>query len=352
MSSSEIDRRASEWIVRLDKDAPESVRADFEAWYAADARHQAAYLRQLEAWNRLDRLQALRPPRIERSGERESGQRRWPSGRRRRLVRSWLLAGVAAAVAVMVVGGYVLRDSVFDVGERREYATSIGGFERVVLSDGSVLELNTDSKLRIDLDRQRRVIHLERGEATFRVAHDAQRPFMVMVGGTVVRAIGTQFNVRRRDSSVEVMVVEGVVARGSMDTLGQRSSIPQPTTPVVSAGKLAIAEPTGLKLHEVAHEEVQRTLAWQSGMLSFNGQTLVEAADEFNRYNRRKVVVADPALASLRIGGQFLATNIDTFAAVLEQKFGIQVAEETGQIVLRAAPAATPLTEEYRKVTQ
>jgi transmembrane sensor len=338
MASSEIDRQASEWIVRLDKEAPASVRADFEAWYAADVRHQAAYLRQLEAWKRLDRLQVLRPPRIER--------------RRRPVLRRWLLSGVAAAAAALFVGGYALRGSLLDVGETKDYATGIGGFERVVLSDGSVLELNTDSQLHVDLDRERRIIRLERGEATFRVAHDAQRPFLVMVGGTVVRAIGTQFNVRRRDSSVEVMVVEGVVALGSLDTLGKRASIPQPTTPVVSAGKIAIAEPTGLKLHEVAQEEVQRTLAWQNGMLSFNGQTLVEAAEEFNRYNRRKVVVADPALASLRIGGQFRATNIDTFAAVLEQKFGIRVTEEIGQIVLRGSAAATPLTQEYRKVTQ
>jgi transmembrane sensor len=336
MSSSEIDRQASEWIVRLDKDVPESVRADFEVWWAADARHQAAYLRQLEAWDRLDRLQALRPPRVERSGGRESGLQRWLGRRRRTTVVRRLISGVAAAALVAGVG-YLLRESALDIGETREYATGVGGFERVVLSDGSMLELNTDSKLRVDLDGDRRIVQLERGEATFRVAHDAQRPFMVMVGGTVVRAIGTQFNVRRRNASVEVMVVEGVVALGSLDTLGERGSVPQPTTPVVSAGKIAIAEPTGLKLHEVAQEEVQRTLAWQNGMLSFNGQTLAEAAEEFNRYNRRKVVVADAALASLRIGGQFRATNIDTFAAVLQQKFGVRASIEPNQIVLHAS---------------
>jgi transmembrane sensor len=215
-----------------------------------------------------------------------------------------------------------------------------------VLTDGSIVELNTNSRLRVELERDRRVIHLERGEAIFRVAHDAKRPFLVMVGGTVVRAIGTQFNVRRRDQAVEVLVLEGIVALDSIDALGSRLAVPLPTTPVLNAGKIAIAAPTGLKLRDLATEEAERTLAWRSGMLSFNGQTLAEAAEEFNRYNRRQLILSDPAVASLRIGGTFRATNIDSFATVLQEKFHIKVVAKDGQIVL-----STELTEEYRKVT-
>lgn len=350
MSSNEIDRQASEWVVRLDKDASQSARADFDAWYAADARHQAAYLRQSEAWTRLDRLQALRPPDGKWSDERTSTLRNWLSRRRRApVVRRWMVAGIAATFLFATVG-YVLRQSTVGVEETPKYVTGIGGFERVVLTDGSIVELNTDSQLRVTLDHDRRVVQLERGEATFRVAHDASRPFLVMVDGTVVRAIGTQFNVRRREQSIEVMVVEGVVAVGSVEALGSRRSIPQPTTPLISAGKIAIAEPTGLKLQEIESEEVTRALAWQSGMLSFNGQTLAEVVEEFNRYNRRKLVVADPRVAELRIGGHFRATSIDTFASLLERKFGIQITTDVDRIVLRGSDSTSNLTEEYRKV--
>ncbi len=68
---------ASEWIVRLDKESSACSRTDFEVWYDTDDRHRVAYLRQLETWNRLDRLRSLHSPDPGRRNELRSRLWRW-----------------------------------------------------------------------------------------------------------------------------------------------------------------------------------------------------------------------------------------------------------------------------------
>ncbi len=343
MRTRAIDGEASEWVVRLESTSvPPEVRAEFEAWCAADPRHHAAYLRQRDTWTRLDRLQALRPPPagleepnrlpLRAWAQRRSPRTRLPYPRRR-------LAALAAVLVVACVGWLLWNLGFAPEAAGETYATVVGGFQRVILPDESVIELNTDSQLRVEFDSRRRLVQLERGEASFSVVRDSARPFVVMAEETAVRAVGTQFNVRRRADSVEVMVVEGIVAVGPREAVGGARTL-HPSFPVVTAGNIAIAAPAGFKVRELEPDEGQRVLAWHSGMLFFEGQTLAEAAEEFNRYNRRKLAIADPAIAALRIGGQFRSTNAEVFARVVERRYGLQVTETTERIVLRGAESS------------
>ena len=108
------------------------------------------------------------------------------------------------------------------------FRTTRGGFQRIVLEDQSAIELNTDSEVRVSLSRKMRSVELVRGEASFEVAHDTSRPFIVSAGNTAVRAIGTKFDVRWLDNAVEVIVDEGKVVLGSRTVIGKirQTSVP------------------------------------------------------------------------------------------------------------------------------
>src|SRR5262249_17435005 len=149
------------------------------------------------------------------------------------------------------------------------------------------------------------------GEALFHVARDPWRPFNVAANGSVVRAVGTEFSVRIRDPErVDVLVAEGRVAIGAPGTkVDFESSPPASSLQKVSAGQAAVVRRNSVLLHNLRSNEITNQLAWTEGRLVFQGETLRQAAAEFNRYNRRKIVIDDQSIADLRIGGAFSPTE-------------------------------------------
>jgi transmembrane sensor len=331
MPASDIESDAANWLIRLERDPSPQTRADFEAWLGADARHQAAFIRLKNTWSRADILKRLRPldgavddQVLDKFGV-QTPIFDAPEPKKTRSRTPWL--ALAASLLLVAVGGivwFVVARSGWEI-----YQTEFGGFQRVVLADGSTAMLNTDSRIRARLSSGRREIVLEKGEALFTVAHDVHRPFDVTAGDTVVRAVGTSFSVRLRDQKqVDVLVTEGRVAINPPDD-SLDSKLPQPVAlPALStltAGEtISIQAHRRLKVQKVADEDVTRRLAWTKGRISFDRVTLAEAVAEFNRYNRRQLVIDDPAIAEIRIGGGFEATDVDSFVAAL-QTFGIRV---------------------------
>jgi transmembrane sensor len=252
------------------------------------------------------------------------------------------LLAVAAVLLVVAVGAitwiFVSRSG------WQVYETEFGGFQRVALADGSTAMLNTNSRIRARMSSGRREIVLDRGEALFTVAHDTRRPFDVTAGDTVVRAVGTAFSVRLRDQKeVDVIVTEGRVAIDPPDD-SLDSKLPQPvalpTMSTLAAGETVSVKAHRLKVRKIVDEDVTRKLAWTQGRIWFDRVTLAEAIAEFNRYNRRQLVIDDPAIAELHIGGAFAATDLDSFVAAL-QTFGIRAVttrnkgDEPGPDVIR-----------------
>jgi transmembrane sensor len=207
------------------------------------------------------------------------------------------------------------------------YETGFGGFQRVALADGSTTMLNTDSRIRARMSSGRRDIVLDRGEALFTVTHDTRRPFDVTAGDTVVRAVGTAFSVRLRDQQqVDVIVTEGRVAIDPPDdSVNGKLPLPValPELSTLAAGETVSVKAHRMRVQKIADEDVTRKLAWTKGRLSFDRATLAEAVAEFNRYNRRQLVVDDPRIATLHIGGVFDATDLNSFVDALGT-FGIR----------------------------
>lgn len=226
--------------------------------------------------------------------------------------RRIVIGGIAASM-VAVVGAATWR--FMDSGER--YQTGIGERRRVTLADGSVMRLNTDTAVAVALSPQLRSIRLLRGEASFDVAHDKARPFVVAAEEARVRAVGTAFTIRLRSDLTEVTVSEGVV--GVRDGGRAERHVPAGNAAAVRRGVVAVTV--------LAHKDMQRRLAWQDGRLNFDGDTLEQAVNEFNRYRTVPIVIGDPALAGVRIGGTFRSDRSGDFARALEQGFGIRAIE-------------------------
>jgi transmembrane sensor len=327
----DIEARAADWLARLDQpDVPAAQHTAFEAWCRADPRHLAAYLRLLAVWNRLDALKAEEAPGGVDVIEVPDSALSAPSPLRRRVFLGMALAAGLAAVAAGLAWWQWQAPFRMAAGVQ-VYTTALGEFEQITLADGSVVVLNTDSELRVILRAGERDLTLVRGEATFEVVPDKSRPFIVVAGNTAARAVGTVFNVQKADSSVEVLVTKGVVAVGPPQGMAMDRFV----LAIVDAGQMAVAASSQVKIESLDQEEIARRLAWHDGMLLFNGQSLADVAVEFNRYNERKLVIADAAVGRLRIGGYFRATDLDSFVRVLQERFGIVAVREPGRTLLR-----------------
>lgn len=339
-SSGEASEVAASWLVRLDgKSSPQTWEA-FVKWMESDRRNEAAFIRLRTAWTRYDRLKSLRPadgrvahnlldelphtaaalPPEAHVHEASAHEDSVVDMDRRR----WLMYVGATAAATAGVGmlGWLSAE------HRRwtYFETDVGGNKRALLADSSQIRLNTDSRIRVRLASSRRDSELIRGEALFTVAHDKLRPFYVKVAHTLVCAMGTSFSVRlHEDRTVEVLVAAGRVAIGSADP-GAPLGTPVLSGAAPQAGtdqSVRIgAESLLIQQHPPGY--IARKLAWTSGNISFDGETLEEAVREFNRYNRRHIAIADPAIAQMKIGGNFEATDPESFAATLEKHFGVR----------------------------
>ena len=199
--------------------------------------------------------------------------------------------------------------------------------DTVPLADGSHVTLNTDSRIRVALEAKERRVDLDRGEAFFDVAKDPARPFIVQAGDKRVVAVGTQFSVRRDHNDIRVAVTEGKVR------------VEDASSPVVlTAGSVARTANTEVLVHEAAGAEVEELLSWRSGYVVFRDTALADAVAEFNRYNTRKIIIEDPAIAAIRIGGNFRSNNTDAFLWLLQSGFPVTVEETHDQVVLKRRP--------------
>ena len=318
-----INQRASDWVARIDRaDLDEAARAELDAWLAGDSRRRGAFLRAQAAWRMLDRVRALP---VDAVGFLESdhvdGALPVPSsGRvRRRFVLGGAIALAAGAsgVALLPALPFLARDF---------YRTEIGEVRRLPLADGSLAAINTQSELEVALTDNRRSIRLQKGEAWFQVAKDTERPFVVSAGDVRVQAVGTAFSVRRAGVGIEVQVTEGVVETWTVSDAGRRMRLSAGSRTVIAEDGKAVQPPVE------AAVELDRRLAWRSGQLILDGDTLEQAAAEFNRYNERQVVIADPALARERLVGRFRTNEPDSFARAVALTLGARVSASDGEI--------------------
>ena len=242
---------------------------------------------------------------------------------RARLIGARLAAGVATLGLVAWLAYAFLRPA-------GDYTTDIGEQRTVALTDGSVLQINSRSRLETRLTETARDVQLLEGEALFKVAPDPARPFRVHVDGTIIQAIGTQFNVNQRPSGVTVSVVEGRV----------RISGAAPI--ILSAGQEAHINRKG-RVEPRGVVDPGNISAWRQHRLVFRDDTLEDIVAEFNRYNTRSQIQLDgDALLSRRYTAVFDASDPDSLLTFLRQDDGLEVADERGEWVVKVREGGKP----------
>jgi transmembrane sensor len=354
---------AAEWIVQLRGDAlSPKDRERFADWLRASPAHIREFLAASELWEvtaqvdpdrklssdpaalaaTVARLpvaaQAAAPPPLAAAPDAA------PAAAVRRPWRG-TMAAMAAGAAVIAVGWLGLRGP---ADASRMLETAVGEQRSVALSDGSIVELNTNSAVQVALTAQERHVYMRKGEVYFDVAKDPGRPFFVHVGEILIRVVGTRFNVQQRDDISTVTVLEGKV---TVDR-----AVPAQDAPVVANGNAARAgtAPTagvvvlqpGQQARfggepEVAPRRVDtgNVIAWTDRRLVFDDAKLDDILDEFNRYNAPRLVVADPELAALRLTGVFRSNDPDSLLEFLRQSRDMRIVDRAdGTRELQPAP--------------
>lgn len=321
---------AAEWILKQHTgEWTEADAMELQQWMQVATTNRVAYLRAQSAWNEASRLKVLGAgltPGIVPSSRDFNGSAFFkqqpgrsdlvePHVPRRPMRAAW---GLAASV-LLAISGYVAwhRGNV----TVEEYSTAVGVTSAIPLSDGSKVTLNTDSEIQIHLTEAERSARLEQGEAFFEVSKDPSRPFVVMAGERRIVVLGTKFSVRRENDEVQVVVTEGLVRLDDAK---------------IAAGGVARAKATRVAVEQRSLPEVEELLSWRSGFLVFHETPLAEAVAEFNRYNKRQVVIRDASVAALKVSGNFKATYLDSFVGLLEEAFPVEVERQDRRIVLIA----------------
>ena len=354
-----LAQQTSEWIEVLNEGTAEE-HAAFVEWLKESPRHVREYLlmvaldkelTQLDSERECDVSALLREAShnvvamddIDGLRSRAKTLRRnnneeslfW-NGRRRNAA---LAAGIAAIVAA-----YCLWSFSGLIGQ--SFATGIGEQRTVELEDGSIVQLNTNSRLKLSFNAERRDIRLLEGEAIFKVRHDPMRPFRVLTTGAVIQAIGTQFNVYRSLDRTTVSVLEGAVRVSSPDS---GSSVKHAFTPASSESPTGVEQnATQLRAGEEASiatgqitklqtPDVSNSVAWRQRRLVFRADTLEDIVAEFNRYNRApRVRLYDPALGQRRYTGTFDADDPEAFAMLLAREHDLVVSATASEIAIQS----------------
>jgi len=279
-----LSRSAAVWIERRDFGVwGEDEQAQFDAWLSASPAHRIAYLRMEAGWKRTELLGALRPFKAERKS------RSAASGSRA------LLMKLAASIALL--GAIGAGTAYYFVPKPQIYATGVGGRETLRLSDGTLIDLNTDTRVRLSGVRGERMVWLEKGEAYFQVKHDPAHPFMVIAANRRVT------DIRSRSFTL---------------------------TP----GDVVVATAHSVAVSVKSQQDLVNELGWRRGVLIFRHTALGEAVAEFNRYNNRKLILTDPELAGRTIGGAFTVTDVERFAMVLREALGLNIHDRNGDIAI------------------
>ena len=312
----ELDTIAAQWIVRREKgEWTGDDQSAFDAWLAAAPGHRIAYLRLTDVWNRASRLKALDQP----------ARRRFLGFRRGDLLKP--LARVAALfilAAAIGAAGYAYLSRTNDT----RYATGIGEREIISLADGSRIELNTQTVLRLSHEAGKRIVKLESGQAYFDIKHDAAHPFVVLTGQHRVTDIGTKFEVRTDASHVQVTLFEGSAQFESDNASVTRQNA------ILVPGDVAVATAQSMRIVRKPTQKLMAELGWRHGVIVFDHTTLADAASEFNRYNRKKLIVTDPKVAKLTIGGTFQTTNTQQLTQLARDIFGLTIEDRGAEIVI------------------
>ncbi len=322
---------ASLWIAKLDKDLSEQDKLAFQQWMNESDENHRVLMKMAEVWDKMDDLARLSDLFPKTQGSAQTPRFSIPA------VGSYM-AAAAAIVVVTLLSIQGLREGPIGSVEttqapqvaalvERVYETAVGERSTITLSDGSLLTLNTNSAVTVDYTDQYRLLKLERGEIHIQVAHNRERPLSVWANQRLVQAVGTAFNVEiNSDQNVELVVTEGKVLVAVHQAQKGERVIPAvlgPDSLAVSRGEQVLLGAADEEVSRIEAEDINVKLSWREGDLIFQGESLMDAMVEINRYTQVEFVIVDEDLKRVRIAGLFRAGDVDGLLSALRKNFNI-----------------------------
>ena len=321
-----IRQMAALWVADLhgSERGPE-LEADLRRWLAQDPRHREAFNIATAAHESTG---FLVPDNLLTS------RRDFLTNTRARL-RSRVLIGAAAITLLLAVVFYLLKDPSLSTGSAEQ--------KIVDLADGTQLTLNANSRVIVEYTDRLRKLTLAKGEVMFNVAHEPQRPFEVIIGDRKVIALGTSFEVRRDDSRQNTFSVTLIEGRVAIEPVSGPDALPAGTEPPPGHRRDTTLLAAGQRLRFTKNSadiidspQLEKVTAWQHGQLIFDNTSIRDAANEFNRYGKRKLTI-DPAVPdAIRVGGVFRIGDPDSFARAMAEAHQLRVTESTKEIIISA----------------
>ena len=303
---------AAAWIAEREDGLEPEQAEEFARWQDADPRHAAAIARLDAATRVLENM-----PVHYADPRRRSRLEGWAQTGAKRRKRFDAVRWIGLAAALMIVAAIGWRAWPGARGFEQSYDTRAGSYTRATLPDGSVIELNGGTEMKVRFTGGARDVTLVNGEAFFSVAKDATRPFVVAAGSVTVRAVGTAFNVRHgTEAAVEVVVTEGRVQLGRGAGSLVATSLPE----LVAGQRVTINAGATLAVERVESlpgNALREAVAWHEPRLVFDETPLAEVAAQFNARNRLQLSCGDAELAARRVSGAFRADNVESFVQLL-----------------------------------
>lgn len=292
----QLAEEAAGWFLKLNDPAcNEAERQEFETWLAANATHRSEYQQYVQLWRNLDQVGGVTTP------------------SRRRKART----GIALAVLVAMLGTVQ-----WAISREEIITTALGQRQHLVLADGTAVDMNTATVLRVAMSGFTRKVTLEQGEALFNVAHSALRPFEVHAGGGILRDIGTSFNVARENEKTTVAVLEGEV-QVRLNNLASAAVV------MLHGGEQLAYSEHGLSA--ISALDAKAATAWREGRMSFHDTPLAEVINQINRYHTRQIVLTDARLSGLKVSGEFNTADREGLLRALKILFPLG-SEERGEV--------------------
>ncbi len=318
-SKEAIQAKASRWISAMDRGLSTQEKLDFQAWVAQSTHHQDAVFELAQLWDDmsvLNELSSLFPNKTITT--------------QTPLFSKYAVA--ASFFVVFMLGSFMFVSmDLWPVNQQMQakyskiYRTKVGEQATYILPDDTIVQLNTNSLLEVAYTDNRRQLILTRGEGRFNVAKDATRPFSVTAGSKSFTALGTIFNVQRNAASDlelvvtegKVMITEPSVEVNATDFIALQNAsndtekVKKIKASIVISGEKALIKESKTKgIKQLSVDDVQRDLAWQQGMLVFNGEPLSDALQEVSRYTATRFELSDPTLGHLKVAGVYKAGDI------------------------------------------
>ena len=338
-----MDREAADWVAKKIRGFSAKEQDHFFEWLAADPQHGEWYAKHQKTWQELDMLAQWLPEHSEQPNQ-DLLKHRTPKP------QWYWLGGLAAAVALGSVSFLTFSGSRSLGNESTNLVAN--AYESHELPDGSVVELNQGAALKVNYTNAVRQVELVSSEAHFNVQKDVDRPFIVRVRGLDIRAVGTAFNVRLKDHSVQVIVTEGKVQvierppesfaqiEPNYDESQFRRDLVVGQMTEVS---LARSEPSSdevfsTEIKNVSLGEMNELLSWKPQMFIFDSTPLSEVIDEFNSRNKTHLVIGDSKLAGLPIVASFRSADVEHFVELLQLSVDLEVERQGTHTIILKSP--------------